>query len=143
MTTLQNIGDLVATPFAWLQVQQFRKNAEAYLADSSRPNLSGSSVFLLAYECIHAASVGYLYAHGLAPAKGPGHRQQVLQLALQELGVPREEIDEVDAAHARRNETTYRSPAPPVSMQAAKDLAAIARRVLQVAKAELPDWFRD
>jgi hypothetical protein len=101
------------------------------------------SVFLLAYESIHAVCLGYLYCHGLAPAKGPGHRQQVLALVLQELKLPQEEQGEVQEAHKRRNETTYRSPAPPVSKQDAANLLAIAGRVVQLAKANLPDWFVD
>jgi hypothetical protein len=143
MAGILSTGDIVTTPFQWMQAQQFRKNAETMLMDAKKPAMHAGSVFLLSYESIHAACLGFLYCHGLAPAKGPGHRQQVLALVLQELQLPHEEQAEVLEAHKRRNETTYRSPAPPVSKQDAANLLAIATRVVLQAKANMPDWFID
>jgi hypothetical protein len=134
---------LVNTPFQWNQAQQFRKNAESFKVDTSKQFLSNIGKFTLAYESIHALSVGLLYIHGFAPSKGPGHRATVLSLAGEELGLEPEEQAEVDDAHQKRNEMTYRSPAPPVSKQAADDLMAIAVKCLLKAKQRFPTWFED
>lgn len=143
MSSLVAAGNLKVSAFAWVQAQQFRKNAEQLLADSRRPMISTTGMFLLAYECIHTACVGYLFAHGLAPDNGPGHRQNLLELALNELDIPETECDEALDAHRTRNELTYRKPAPPVSHQEATDLVAIAQRVMTQARVKLPDWFDD
>ena len=56
-----NLTDsLVNTPFQWNQAQQFRKNAESFKADTSKQFLSNIGKFTLAYESIHALSVGLL-----------------------------------------------------------------------------------
>jgi hypothetical protein len=141
MTNLSS--SLVNTPFQWNQAQQFRKNAEAFSADTGKPYLSNIGKFTLAYESIHTLCVGILYIHGLAPSKGPGHRATVIELATQELGLENEEQAEIGEAHARRNEISYRSPAPPVSKQSADDLAAIATKAMQKAKQRFPAWFID
>jgi hypothetical protein len=143
MTNLLSVKDLIVTPFEWVQAQQFRRNGEDYLRDAKRLGVSSTGMFLLAYEAVHTICVGYIYAHGLAPTNGPGHRAKILHLALQELGLPTEEVYEVLAAHARRNETTYRAPAPPVSAATAKEMLSVAQNVLLKAKSTHPDWFDD
>jgi len=143
LANLVRIRQLRDSAYEWVQLLQFRQNAEEYLAAAQAEGARPIAKFLLAYEAIHSLCIGYVYAHGLLPAEGPGHRETVLKLALQQLGGTPEEFAELDQAHRTRNEKTYRLPAPPVSGKTADELLALAQRLTSLAKAKLPDWFED
>jgi len=62
---------------------------------------------------------------------------------VQLLGVGQEDFSSVTYAHGRRNETTYRLPAPPVSNAQALEMLAVADRLVAFAELRIPDWFQD
>lgn len=143
LANLVRIRQLRESAYEWVQLLQFRRNAAEYVAAAKAEGTRPVARFLLAYEAIHSLCIGYVYAHGLLPAEGQGHRETVLKLAVQQLGGTPEEFAELDQAHRTRAEKTYRLPAPPVSRKTADELLALAQRMMSLARAKLPEWFED
>jgi len=76
------------------------------------------SRFLLAYEGLHALSMGVLNKAEVRVDSGEGHRQTALQAALLIADVNSRKPDSAAAImtlHRMRNSKTYHSPLPPVS----------------------------
>jgi hypothetical protein len=120
---------------------QFRKNIASYIQAAKTVSLAPIARYTLAYEAIHAIAVGFLYVHGLAPSGKEGHRIQALTLMYTFLELDADDRSEIIHACNTRNDKLYRSPAPPVSAAAAKDLVDLAVRAEAVARTKLPGWF--
>lgn len=114
---LVRIGQLKPADFVEEDVAQYFADASGYLADAKVVSASQSR-FLLAYEGMHALSMGVLNKAEVRVDSGEGHRQTALQAALM--------IVEIDAIrpgssvivmniHRKRNTKTYHSPLPPVT----------------------------
>jgi hypothetical protein len=120
---------------------QFRKNIASYILAAKTESLAPIARYTLAYEEIHAIAVGFLYVHGLAPSGKEGHRIQALTLMYTFLDLDVDDRSEIIHACNTRNDKLYRSPAPPVSTAAAKDLVDLAVRAEATARERLPGWF--
>jgi hypothetical protein len=122
-------------------IEEWISTAEAKLADARIEKLSPGSRFLLAYEGIYAISTAFMNHNG-ARMDGEGHRNNLLQLAAQELGFCSNA--NIAAIHRARNRTTYTDPIPPVNEKLSKlttdvlELAVTAIRKLIPAPAPPP-----
>jgi hypothetical protein len=101
------------------------------------------------YENAHAIQfrkniASYILAaktESLAPSGKEGHRIQALTLMYTFLDLDVDDRSEIIHACNTRNDKLYRSPAPPVSTAAAKDLVDLAVRAEATALERLPGWF--
>jgi len=118
LANLKRIGQLKEAARHEPSIQQFLSNADVFLADARIVN-AAQSRFLLAYEGIHAISLAILNHIGVRADEADGHRSLALGIAAQAL-----ELDAVQSGgirivmsmHQDRNQKTYRSPIPPVTM---------------------------
>jgi hypothetical protein len=120
-------------------VAGFMKNAEGYLALSTTL-LAGTpvpteplQVFTNAYEGFHQLVQAVLEFHEVR-TKESG-RALAIQRVGADLKLSPAEMAAVIRAHQRRNETSYRSPFPPLSKADAKTMVAILAKYLPVARA--------
>jgi hypothetical protein len=93
-------------------VRQYITNAAGMLGDAKRAGNSVHGRFICAYESVHCLSMAFLRHYGCRPG-GEGHRQQALQVFVQQIGL-NEAFATVTRAHQIRNDKTYHEPAPPV-----------------------------
>ena len=117
----------------------FLKNAESYLA-LSKALLAGTpvatepmQVFTNAYEGYHQVVQAVLEFHGVR-TKEAG-RALAIQRVSADLMLSSAEMAAVIRAHERRNETSYRSPFPPLSKADASTMVSILEKYLPVARA--------
>lgn len=120
-------------------VAGFLNNAEGFLA-LSKALLAGSpfpaeplQVFTNAYEGYHQLVQAVLEFHEVR-TKEAG-RALAIQRVSADLKLSPPEMSAVIRAHERRNETSYRSPFPPLSRADAATMVAILERYLPVARA--------
>lgn len=123
MTWQTNVDNLIRTgqlkraDFIEEDVVQYVTDAAGFYRDANLVT-TPQSRFLLAYEGLHALSMGILNKAEVRVDSGEGHRQIALQVALL--------ISDVNATtpgasavimtlHRTRNSKTYQSPLPPVS----------------------------
>lgn len=103
-------------------VIQYVTDASGYFRDAALVT-TPQSRFLLAYEGIHAISMGVLNRIEVRVDSGEGHRQTALQVALLVCDVKAVKAG-ADVAimtlHRMRNSKTYHSPLPPVSTSQAE-----------------------
>ena len=120
-------------------VQGFLKNAESFLA-LSKALLSGAplatesmQVFTNAYEGYHQVVQAVLEFHEVR-TKEAG-RAMAIQRVSADLLLSNAEMAAIIRAHDRRNDTSYRSPFPPLSKADAATMVAILEKYLPVARA--------
>ena len=120
-------------------VAGFLKNADNYLAlakalQAGTPLITEPmQVFTNAYEGFHQLVQAVLEFHEVR-TKEAG-RALAIQRVSADLKLTTPEMSAVIRAHERRNETSYRSPFPPLSKADAKTMVDILQRYLPVARA--------
>lgn len=120
-------------------VAGFLKNADNYLAlakalQAGTPLATEPmQVFTNAYEGFHQVVQAVLEFHEVR-TKEAG-RALAIQRVSADLKLTTPEMSAVIRAHERRNETSYRSPFPPLSKADAKTMVDILQRYLPVARA--------
>ena len=136
LTKTRALEPVQPTPGA---VAGFLKNAENFLA-LSKALLSGAplatepmQVFTNAYEGYHQLVQAVLEFHEVR-TKESG-RALAIQRVSADLKLSAAEMQAVIRAHERRNDTSYRSPFPPLSKADAKTMLDILDRYLPAARA--------
>lgn len=89
--------------------------------------------FILAYEGFYALVQAVLEFYEVR-TKDSGRNLAILRAGA-DLNLDREEIRLVSTAHGRRNDTTYRSPFPPISRAEAQAIIDILEKTLPAAHA--------
>jgi hypothetical protein len=89
--------------------------------------------FILAYEGFYSLTQAVLEFYSVR-TKDAGRNLAILRVAA-DLNLSPEEIKLVSDAHGRRNDTTYRSPFPPISRAEAQAMIDILAKCLPVAHA--------
>lgn len=125
-------AEQAATPGA---LEAYLRNARSYLAAARLPDpmVAAMPVFSSAYEGFFQL-VQAVFEFYEVRTKDSG-RQLAIQRVCQDLGMSAAEQALVSKAHARRNDTSYRSPFPPVSSAEAQSLVAILDKVIPAAYA--------
>lgn len=114
---LVRIGQLKPADYIEEDVRQYFGDASGYFNDAKLVT-TPQARFLLAYEGIHALSMGVLNKAEVRVDSGEGHRQIALQAALMIVDVNGRKpgaATVVMGIHRMRNAKTYHSPLPPVS----------------------------
>ena len=88
--------------------------------------------FILAYEGFYSL-VQAVLAYYCVRTKDSGRNLAILRAAA-DLGLAADEVRLVSNAHGRRNDTTYRSPFPPISRAEAQTMIDILDKTLPVAR---------
>lgn len=120
---LLNNGTLKQANHIAEDVTQYLADASGYFCDAKIVTMPQSR-FLLAYEGIHALSMGILNRIEVRVDSGEGHRQVALQVALLVCDVNSVKASAdiaIMALHRMRNSKTYHSPLPPVSASQAEN----------------------
>lgn len=114
---LIRIGQLKRADYVEEDARQYVADAAGYFRDANLVT-TPQSRFLLAYEGLHALSMGILNKAEVRVDNGEGHRQTALQSALLIADVNGRKAGSATAImtlHRMRNSKTYQSPLPPVS----------------------------
>jgi hypothetical protein len=136
---LVRIGQLKRADFVGEDVAQYFGDASGYLTDA-KVVASPQARFLLAYEGIHALSMGVLNKAEVRVDSGEGHRQTALQAALMIVDVNARvpgSSTVIMGIHRMRNTKTYHSPLPPVSASQADAAVKALDLMLDAASAFL------
>jgi hypothetical protein len=114
--------------------QSYLNNASDYLgaAQNEGASMKPLQVFTLAYEGYYAL-VQAILEHHQVRTKESG-RNLAIQRVAHDLGLTPPEFSAVVRAHARRNDTSYKSPFPPVSRAEAQAMTSILAKSLPVAR---------
>jgi hypothetical protein len=117
--------------------QSYLGNASDYLdaAQNAGRSMKPLQVFTLAYEGFYALVQATL-EHREVRTKDSG-RNLAIQRVAHDLGLSPPEFAAVVRAHARRNDTSYKSPFPPVSHAEALAMTGILAKSLPAAQALL------
>lgn len=120
-------------------VAGFLKNAEGFLV-LAQALLAGTplatepmQIFIVAYEGYHQLVQAVLEFHEVR-TKESG-RALAIQRVSSDLALSPREMDAVIRAHERRNDTAYRSPFPPLSRADVREMVAILRKAVSLARA--------
>lgn len=121
------------------EVQQTPGAIEGFLKDAAESLEVARSVdvkrpkqrFILAYEGFYSLVQAVLEFYSVR-TKESGRNLALLR-ASADLNLDAEEIKLVSTAHGRRNDTTYRSPFPPISRAEAQAMIDILAKTLPVA----------
>lgn len=113
--------------------EQYLKVAQGYLADAEVASTTASQ-YLLAYEGFYQVVQSVLEHYSVRASDRQGHRTVAIQRVSADLKMSPGEIKLITDCHARRNESTYRAPLPPISEQEAKAMLQISKKAYEQAK---------
>lgn len=117
-------------------VHVYLQNAADYLAAAMQTNERLTlQIFTAAYEGYFQIVAAFLEFHQVR-AKDAG-RNLVIQRVSSDLKLSPAEFAFVTKAHARRNDTAYHSPFPPISKAEAQALVSVLEKYLPIARAML------
>ncbi|QDZ28697.1 hypothetical protein [Noviherbaspirillum sp. UKPF54] len=130
---LININAFAEKPATPGALEAYLRNAQSYLAAAKLldPAVAAMPVFSTAYEGFFQL-VQAVFEFYEVRTKDSG-RNLAIQRVCKDLGMNTAEQALVAKAHERRNDTSYRSPFPPVSKAEAQSLVAILDKYVPVA----------
>jgi len=130
LININAFAEQAATPGA---LEAYLRNAQSYLAAAKLPDpaVSAMPVFSIAYEGFFQL-VQAVFEFYEVRTKDSG-RNLAIQRVCQDLGMNPSEQALMSKAHGRRNDTSYRSPFPPVSKAEAQCLVAILDKYVPIA----------
>lgn len=105
-------------------VRQYLANAQDYATEAAKAAVPLAR-FTLAYEGFYCLVQAVLEHHGVRSTSRPGHRIVAIQRVCADLKLSPGQVKQVTDVHARRNESVYRAPIPPVSQAEADAMLAI------------------
>jgi hypothetical protein len=105
-------------------VSQYLVNAQDYTTAATAASLPVAR-FTLAYEGFYCLVQAVLEHYGVRSTSRQGHRIVAIQRVCADLKLTPGQVKQVSDVHARRNESTYRAPIPPVSQAEADAMLAI------------------
>jgi len=110
-------------------VRQYTRVATAYIEDAKR-STHAASQFALAYEAFFQLVQSVLEFHGVRATDRPGHRIVAIQRVCADLKLSPGQVKLITDTHARRNETVYRAPLPPISRADAEAMMRVTDNAL-------------
>lgn len=119
---------------------RFLSNAIYSLRAAQSSELGPTSRCQMALEGIYALCLGSIYLHGLLPLGQEGHRELVIQVATELMGLPVAERHQILTAK-KQLETLTCDAAESLDEQDVRFMGAIGRKALSQAQQAYPDWF--
>ena len=110
-------------------IRQYLQVAAGYLADAKYVPHAASR-FILAYEGFYQIVQAVLDFHGVRAVDRPGHRIVAIQRVCADLKLSPGQLKLITDAHARRNETVYKAPLPPISQADAEAMVKVLEDAL-------------
>jgi hypothetical protein len=100
------------------------------LRDGKRSDNTAHGRYITAYEGVHSLASAVLLHYGTRTSNQQGHRNTAFNKLCDVVGVTVDERRAVMTAHSRRNETTYKSPLPPLSHKDAETVVSVLANML-------------
>ena len=107
--------------------EQYLKVAQAYLTDANQATTAASR-YLLSYEAYYQLVQAVLEHFGVRTSDRQGHRIVAIQRVSCDLDLTAGELKLIMDFHHRRNESVYRAPLPPISLQEAHAMHELAKK---------------
>lgn len=112
--------------------EQYLKVAEGYLQDAAQATTTASR-YLLRYEAYYQVVQAVLEHFGVRAADRQGHRTVAIQRVSADLELSPGELKLITDCHNRRNESVYRAPLPPITVQEADAMLQLAKKTFLTA----------
>jgi len=112
--------------------EQYLKVAEGYLQDAEQ-SATTATRYLLGYEAYYQIVQAVLERFGVRATDRQGHRTVAIQRVSADLALSPGEIKLITDCHNRRNESVYRAPLPPITVQEADAMLQLAKKAFLVA----------
>lgn len=116
--------------------EQYLKVAEGYLQDAEQASTTATR-YLLGYEAYYQVVQAVLEHFGVRATDRQGHRMVAIQRVSADLELSPGEIKLITDCHNRRNESVYRAPLPPITVQEADAMLQMAKKAAQSAFSKL------
>lgn len=123
-------GSLHDTPRIQEWIDRYLAVAADMLRDGRRSDNTAHGRYITAYEGVHSLASAVLLHHGTRTSDQRGHRTIAFSKLCDVVGLTIDERRAVMAAHSRRNETTYKSPLPPISHKDAEIVVSVLGKML-------------
>lgn len=111
-------------------IDRYLAVAADMLRDGRRSDNTAHGRYISAYEGVHSLASAVLLHYGTRTSDQRGHRSTAFAKLCDVVGVTVDERRAVMAAHNRRNETTYKSPLPPISHKDAETVVSVLGNML-------------
>lgn len=119
---------------------RFLSNAIFSLRAAQSSELSPASRCQMSLEGLYALCLGSIYLHGLLPMGQEGHRELVIQVATDMLGLPLADKHQI-LTFKRHLEAITTDTDESVEEHDVRSIGAIGHRALSQARHVYPDWF--
>lgn len=119
---------------------RFLSNAIFSLRAAQSSELGPTSRCQMALEGIYALCLGSIYLHGLLPLGQEGHRELVIQVATELMGLPMADRHQILAAKKQLEALTC-DTVESLDEQDVRYMGAIGHKALSQAQHVYPDWF--
>jgi hypothetical protein len=123
-------GTLLETERHQEWIDRYLTVAADMLRDGRRSDNTAHGRYIAAYEGVHSLAMAVLNHYGTRGSDKQGHRSLAFNKLCDVVGVTVDERRAVMAAHGRRNETTYKSPLPPISHKDAETVVGVLENML-------------
>lgn len=107
--------------------EQYLKVAEGYLQDAERA-VATATRYLLGYEAYYQVVQAVLEHFGVRATDRQGHRTVAIQRVSADLELSPGELKLITDCHNRRNDSVYRAPLPPITLQEADAMFELAKK---------------
>jgi hypothetical protein len=111
-------------------IDRYLAVAADMLRDGRRSDNTAHGRYIAAYEGLHSLASAVLLHYGTRTSDQRGHRTVAFNKLCDVVEVDVDERRAVMAAHGRRNETTYKSPLPPISHKDAETVVSVLGKML-------------